>query len=346
MFRLNFYNFSWPVNHRCSRKAGKVVNHVRMTQFCTRNIPRLFGVQFWSFLVCTTENFLDLILNTFLARYTTRASSKQAKLKIRTEWLGFQPEKYPHCLGAFLIDFSHYGWKIYRSNYDDISGPGHYQSRPRAGKFKNRTWMTYFGLEIYRQSVGCNSYNFSSVRLKNISVKFWQLFQARTPLEQVNLKIGRRWLDFALEIYAHCLIYSSYRFPSIRLSNVLVKFWRLFRARKPPEQVKLEIGSEWLDFAPKTYPDRLECSYYCFSSIRVITFSVKFRRLYWHQTPPEQALSRQSWKPSLDDSTFNPKNTLIVWVRFLSFLVSTFENFFDLILTTFLAPYTTEASFE
>jgi len=104
--------------------VGKVGNRVRMARFCTRNISRLFGVQLLSFLVNTAENFFGQCLMTFSAPDTTGAGSEQAKLKIRSGWLGFEFEKYHHCLGAILIDFSHYSWKIFWSNFY-MSGPIH-----------------------------------------------------------------------------------------------------------------------------------------------------------------------------------------------------------------------------
>ena len=41
-------------------------------------------------------------------------------------------------------------------------------------------------------------------------------------------------------------------FPSVRLKNNSIEFWRLFRARAPPEQEMLKTGPIWLDLALKT----------------------------------------------------------------------------------------------
>jgi len=59
-------------------EAGKVENEAQMTQFCTRNIPILFGVQFLSFGVNTAEKCFDRILTMFFGpkQYWSRQSLK------------------------------------------------------------------------------------------------------------------------------------------------------------------------------------------------------------------------------------------------------------------------------
>ena len=54
-------------------RAGKVENRSRMTQFCNRNIPSQFVVQFISFLVSIVEKCFDQILITFPDPGTTGA---------------------------------------------------------------------------------------------------------------------------------------------------------------------------------------------------------------------------------------------------------------------------------
>jgi len=46
-------------------KTGKVENRARITRFYTRNIPTLFGVQFLSFPISTTNKCFGRILTTF-----------------------------------------------------------------------------------------------------------------------------------------------------------------------------------------------------------------------------------------------------------------------------------------
>jgi len=58
----------------------------------------------------------------------------------------------------------------------------------------------------------------------------------RACLEQPKFKVGLGWLVLVPERYPHWLRCNSYCFPSVRLKNVLVKFWWLFQAPTPPEQ--------------------------------------------------------------------------------------------------------------
>jgi len=52
-----------------------------------------------------------------------------------------------------------------------------------------------------------------------------------------------------------------------------------------PERAKLKTGPEWLRFAPKTYPQCLRCSSYCFPWVRLKNISVEFWWLFRAQTP-------------------------------------------------------------
>jgi len=148
-------------------------------------------------------------------------------------------------------------------------------------------WIS-FALETYPDSLGCNSYRFSSIHLKNIFVKFWWLFQARKKLEQEKLKIEYRWLGLALETYPHCRGCSSYRFPLIRLKNGFVEFWQLFQTQKAPLQANLKTGPGWFDFAPETYLHCLGCSSYRFPSVQLKNISIKFWRLFQVRKTAEQ----------------------------------------------------------
>ena len=65
MFQSNFDNFSGIGLHRNRLGEGEVENRARMTPFCTRNIPTMFGVQFLSFPVSTAEKYFGQILTTF-----------------------------------------------------------------------------------------------------------------------------------------------------------------------------------------------------------------------------------------------------------------------------------------
>jgi len=90
MFWSNFDDFPGPKNHRCRPRASKVVNRVQMTLFCTQNIPTLFGLQFLSFLVSTTENLFNQILATFPALDTTEVGPERVKCKTGPGWFCFE----------------------------------------------------------------------------------------------------------------------------------------------------------------------------------------------------------------------------------------------------------------
>jgi len=173
-------------------------------------------------------------------------------------------------------------------------------------------WLN-FAPETYPSCLGCSSYHFLLVRPKNVSVKFWRLFRAQTPSEEVKSKIGPAWLGFAPELYPHGSGCNCYHFSSIRLKELLVKFWQLFRAQTLLGKVKLKIGPGWLDFATKTYPDSVGYSSYYFPSVRLKNVSVKFWLLFWVRTPPKQAQSKQIWKLDPDDSVLYSKHAHTIW---------------------------------
>jgi len=82
MLRSNFDEFFGSGNHRNWPRAGKFENQARMTLFCNRNIPTMFGVQFLSFPVSTMEKYFIRILTTFPGPESTRAG----KLENRMMW--------------------------------------------------------------------------------------------------------------------------------------------------------------------------------------------------------------------------------------------------------------------
>jgi len=64
VIRSSFDNFFESGQHWNIPQAGKVENRVRMTPFCTRNIPTMFGVYFLSFPVSTIEKcFIRILTN-------------------------------------------------------------------------------------------------------------------------------------------------------------------------------------------------------------------------------------------------------------------------------------------
>jgi len=100
--------------------------------FAPENIPTMFGVQFLSFPVSTTEKYFDQTLMTFPGPDTTLTSLEQAKLKSRP--INFNDSvlhpKHTHNVWVpVLIVFCQYSWKIFRSYFDGFSGLGNRQSR-------------------------------------------------------------------------------------------------------------------------------------------------------------------------------------------------------------------------
>jgi len=96
MFRSNFDEFSGPRHDRSKPRVGKVENRARMTWFCTRNKPTLVWEQILPFSFIMTEKCFDQILMTFPGSKINGAGSKQ------------------------------YDWKLFRSNFDNFSSPGHH----------------------------------------------------------------------------------------------------------------------------------------------------------------------------------------------------------------------------
>ena len=124
---------------------------------------------------------------------------------------------------------------------------------------KLKTGPRWLGLarETYTHCLGYSSYRFASVRQKNVSVEFRRLLWARVPPAQPKLKIGPRWLRFALESYPHSLWCSFYRFPSVRLKNNSVKFWRLFRGHGTIGVGKVENRARITRFFTQNIPTLL-----------------------------------------------------------------------------------------
>jgi len=133
MFWSNFDDFPGPKNHRCRPRASKVVNQVQMTLFCTQNIPTLFGLQFLSFLVSTTENLFSQILATFPALDTTEVGPERVKCKTGPGWFCFELTVWVQFL-SFLVNMTKKccGRILTTFSDSDTSGAG-----PEQAKFKS-----------------------------------------------------------------------------------------------------------------------------------------------------------------------------------------------------------------
>jgi len=108
-----------------------------MTQFCTRNIPILFGMQFLSFLVSTTEKCFCQILTTFPSPNTIRGG--KVKNRARMTWFCTRiiPTRFRVQLLSFLVDTAK---RTFGQILATFSGP----NTTREGKVENRTRMTRF----------------------------------------------------------------------------------------------------------------------------------------------------------------------------------------------------------
>jgi len=194
---------------------------------------------------------------------------------------------------------------MFRLNINDFSGPQYHQSRQ---SWKSGLYDLVLHSKLTHTILWRSSYYFLAVRLKNVSVEFWRLFRTRDLLGLAKLKIDPRWLGSAAKTYWHFSRYNSYRFPSVRLKNVLVEFWRLFRARALPVQSKLKMGSTWLHLAPETYS---VCSAVLIVSCQYgwKMFRLNINDFSW----PRYHLSRESWKPGPYDSILHSKLTHTIW---------------------------------
>jgi len=224
----------------------------------------------------------------------TRFCTRNISTLFGVQFLSFAISMAEKCFGRILTTFS---------------GP----SPTEHPKLKTGPKSFWFAPETYRDGLWCNSYRFLSVRLKNVSVIFWRLFQARVPLQQAKVEIGLGWLRFAPVTYPHYFGNNFYRFPSVWLKNVSVEFWRLLRTWVSPQQAKLKIGPIWLGLALEIHPHYLTCISYRLVLVWLKNVLVKFCWLLRTQVPPR----RQSWKLGLYDSVLQRKYTHIIWDAFL-----------------------------
>jgi len=235
--------------------------------------------------VSTPKKCFGWIL-TFLGSSTTEVGPKQSKLKTGAGWLSFTPETYPHYLRctsyhfpsvrlkmfrltfddsfrlvhhrskqiwksslnvlilhpkhthticrAILFVSRQYARKMFWSNFDDFFEPGHPLSRPGAGRVENRARMTPFCTWNIPTLFGCCSYFPVSTTEKCFN-QILTTFLGPGTTRAVK--------------YPHYLGWKSYRFPSVRLKNILVKFCPLFRHfRKSPEGGKVENRAQMTRF--------------------------------------------------------------------------------------------------
>jgi len=154
--------------------------------------------------------------------------------------------------------------------------------------------------------------------------------------------VENKALGFAPETYPQCLGCSSYRFPSLQLKNISVKFWGLFEVRKPREQDKMKTRHRWLGFAPEHTHNvwgavRIVCCQYSWK-----IFQSNFGRFCWLGNNR----SKKSWKSGTDDSALYPKKPTLFGVQLLLFRINTTEECFRRILMSLPSPDTTGTRLE
>jgi len=141
MFRSNF-NVIFGTRHHKNRLAvGNAEKRVRMTLFCTRNIPTMFGVHFLSFPISTTENCFGRILTTIPSTNNNGAGPELANLKTVTGRIGFCTRNIPILFGMQFLAFLVY---TPEKNFSRILATFSRLESSRLGKVENRAHMTQF----------------------------------------------------------------------------------------------------------------------------------------------------------------------------------------------------------
>jgi len=140
-----------------------------MTRFCTWNIPTLFGLKFLSSVVSIAENCFGRVMTTFSGSSPTRVG----KVENRAWMTQFAPETYPHNLWWYSYGFESVQLKNVSAEFWRLLEA---RVPQQLEKLKIGLGRLDFAPETYRHCLGCNSYRFTWVRSKNVSVELWQLF--------------------------------------------------------------------------------------------------------------------------------------------------------------------------
>jgi len=179
----------------------------------------------------------------------------------------FSAWKVPTLFGIQFLSFSiSTAKKMFRSNLNDFSGPGTTEQE----KLKTGPRWLGWAPKTYPHFLGYNSYRFSSVGEKNVSVEFWRVFRDWAPTAQPKLKVEPWWLCFATQTSPHNLWCRLYSFPSVLLKNNSVEFSQLFEPRYHRGGKKLKTRQLWHSFAPETYIHYSRRNSYRFASVRKI----------------------------------------------------------------------------
>jgi len=139
-----------------------------------------------------------------------------------------------------------------------------------------------------------------------------------TGLEQAKLKIRPEWVCFATGTYPQSLGCSSYRFRSIRLKNVSVKFWLLFWVWTPTEQAWSRQSWKSGPDDSILYPKHTRNVWGVVLIVSRLYGSKIFRSHFDDFFGTRKHQSRKSWKPGTNDLVLHLKHTHIVWGALLN----------------------------
>jgi len=165
----------------------------------------------------------------------------------------FAPETYPHSLWWYSYHFQLIRLKTVSGEFWRL-----FQARvpQQLAKLKIGPLRLDFAPETYRHSLGWNSYHFSSVRSKNVSLDFWQRFGFGHHRSRKCWKRGPRWLGLAPETYKHLFGVHFLLFPISTAKQCFGPIFTTFRGqgttRAGPENAQLITGPGWPDFATET----------------------------------------------------------------------------------------------
>jgi len=171
---------------------------------------------------------------------------------------------------------------------------------PEQAKLKIAPVWLDFALEIHPHYLGCISYHFQSLWLKNVSVKFSILFRVRAPPEQEKLKTGTHMTRCCARIIPTLF---GVQFVSFPISTAEKWFGQIFMTflgtgttRACSKQAKFIVGPGLPGFAPKTYPHCFGCNSYRLPSVRLKMFGSNFDDFFG--PVPHQSMQKLKIRPS------------------------------------------------
>jgi len=139
------------------------------------------------------------------------------------------PKTYPHYLRRISCRFSSVRVKLVSNKFSLLLWGRH----NRCSKSLKRGQMTWFSTRNISTLIVMQFLLFPIITAKICFAQNFTDFSGPTWAHKVENRPG--WLGFAPEAYPHYSGYSSYRLQSVRLKNISVKFWQIFRFRVIPK---------------------------------------------------------------------------------------------------------------